>query len=191
MRKLSRYAPVLAALLGAVTFVAPREAKALRTTPKGSMALAAERLSGLSLAFPPVGNVYFSTHVLTAFNTGPLQDPRIGFDYFVIDGLSIGGNAGFGYNGGNDQIHWLIEPRVGYRFGLSETWDLWPRLGVGILGAGGAGADYTSGLITIEAPFVWKVHPALGVELTPAFDVPLASGSTVVLGATAGLVHTW
>ncbi|OQX67987.1 MAG: hypothetical protein B6A08_12450 [Sorangiineae bacterium NIC37A_2] len=195
MRKLSRYAPVLAALLGAVTFVAPREAKALRTTPKGSMALAAERLTGLSLTFPQQGDVFFSTHLLTAYNFAPgqtfQQNPRIGFDYFVIDGLSLGGSAGLGYNGRNEAVEWSVLPRVGYRFGLSATWDFWPRLGVGIYGIGGTGNNFTTGVISLESPFVWKVHPAIGVELTPALDIGLASGAPIALGGTVGVVHTW
>lgn len=191
MRKLSRFAPVLGALLGALAFAAPREAHALRTTPKGSMALAAERLTGMSLSFPQGQNVYFSTHLLTAYNLAPLQNPRIGFDYFIIDGLSLGGSGGLGYNGGNDVVEWSILPRVGYRFGLAANWDLWPRLGIGIYGVGGNNSNFTTGVITIEAPFVWKVHPAIGVELTPAFDIPLANGSTIVLGGTVGVVHTW
>lgn len=193
MRNLSRIAPVLATLAFAFTLAAPREAHALRTTPKGTMALAAERLSGLSLTFPQQGDVFFQTQLLTAFNVSSLQNPRIGFDYFIIDGLSLGGSGGLGYNGapGNDKVEWAILPRVGYRFGLSSSFDFWPRLGVGIYGVGGEGAAFSTGVISLEAPFIWQVHPAIGIELAPALDVALATGGFVVLGGTVGVVHTW
>lgn len=191
MRNFSRIAPVLAALVGALTFAAPREAHALRTTPKGKMAIAAERLSGLSLSFPQAGNVYFSTHLITAHRPAYFQDPRIGFDYFVIDGLSLGGTAGLGYRGDQSAASFSILPRVGYRFGISSSIDFWPRLGIGIYGDIFDGGSFTTGVIALDAPFVWQMIPALGLEFGPALDVGLASGATIVLGGTVGVVHTW
>lgn len=149
--------------------------------------VAAERITGLSLTFPSGGDAYFSMGLLQG-QPAPMQFPRVGADYFIIDGLSLGGNVGLAFNGGSDETVLLIAPRVGYAFALSERFDFWPRLGVGFLGAFRPGDDYTSGLITLEGMFVWKVNRVVGVEFGPTFDALLASGSEVILGGNAGLV---
>ncbi|MET0386479.1 MAG: hypothetical protein ABW321_10995, partial [Polyangiales bacterium] len=52
-------------------------------------------------------------------------------DYFIIDGLSIGGFVSFDYSksGSSDGTRFGIGPRVGYNFGLSDTFSVWPKAG--------------------------------------------------------------
>jgi hypothetical protein len=85
---------------------------------------------------------------------GPASLPRLAVDFFVIDGLSIGGsllywhdsqendttgtNQGPGGGGPNpiDRVHvetdrttWGIAPRVGYAYMFTPTLGIWPRGG--------------------------------------------------------------
>ena len=69
----------------------------------------------------------------------PAIYPRTSFDYFVIDGLSLGGSVGFSTasvkvkSGGSsmegDHTAVTFAPRVGYAFGLSDTIWFWLRGG--------------------------------------------------------------
>jgi hypothetical protein len=72
----------------------------------------------------------------------PYDVPRLGFDYLVTDGLSIGGSLGFasisgdtdgGFGGvGNDPSGsaFLLNPRVGYVVMFNKTIGIWPRGGL-------------------------------------------------------------
>jgi hypothetical protein len=72
----------------------------------------------------------------------PYDVPRFGFDYLVIDGLSIGGSLGFatidgdtdnGFFGLGDDPNgtsFLINPRVGYVYMFSKVIGIWPRGGI-------------------------------------------------------------
>jgi hypothetical protein len=129
--------------------------KAQEFGKKGDAVFAAERLFGFQ-----------STHVFeeqdgpaddidddwTYFGIGwrgnyisdfsPYDVPRFGFDYLVIDGLSIGGSLGFasisgdtegGFLGVGDDpsgTAFLLNPRVGYVHMFSEVIGIWPRGGL-------------------------------------------------------------
>ena len=77
----------------------------------------------------------------------PYMSPRVGFDYFVIDGLSLGGSIGFwsyseerdiqdktdGSIGGQedfDHTGFLFSPRVGYAIMFGDVVGIWPRGGL-------------------------------------------------------------
>ncbi|MEY4578480.1 MAG: hypothetical protein RL701_3183 [Pseudomonadota bacterium] len=53
-------------------------------------------------------------------------------DYFIIDNLSVGGVISVDYSrsGNSDGIRFGIGPRVGYNFGLSDTFSIWPKAGL-------------------------------------------------------------
>jgi opacity protein-like surface antigen len=53
-------------------------------------------------------------------------------DYFVIDRLSVGGFISLDYtkSGRSDGSRFGIGPRVGYNFGLSDTFSIWPKAGL-------------------------------------------------------------
>lgn len=78
-----------------------------------------------------------------------LQLPRLGVDYFVTDGLSIGGSFMYLRASGETEnettvggttdsdttdfepVHFLLfHPRLGYSFILDDTFAIWPRAGI-------------------------------------------------------------
>lgn len=74
----------------------------------------------------------------------PFAAPRLAFDYFIIDGLSLGGSIGYashthegkwtqGNQAGDDadesENGWLFAPRVGYCYMFSPVVGIWPRGG--------------------------------------------------------------
>lgn len=177
-----------AALLGSL--FSTTEASAVQPVRQGTFVVAAERLVSSNFAFGPGGtnwyNQFFGAPAITPFGS-----PRLGADYFIIDGLSLGGHVGFGLyaGGGNAQGYLALLPRVGYAFSLTRTIDFWPRVGAGFIVPIG---DTTTGVITMEGMFVYNINKMLGIEFGPALDVPLGDtfsfiGADVFLGANAGL----
>ncbi|HET9934710.1 MAG TPA: hypothetical protein VFQ35_28590 [Polyangiaceae bacterium] len=105
----------------------------------GQLVLSAERLVGVSRTAieTKVGGVKHKDSVNRANlllnqdgNVYGYSHPRVAFDYFVIDGLSLGGAVGFSVNSGDAANRELIlAPRVGYAYMFSDTVGVWPRLG--------------------------------------------------------------
>ena len=105
----------------------------------GQLVLSAERLVGLSRTAiqTKVGGVTHKESVNRAnllVNQGGnpygYSHARAAFDYFVIDGLSIGASLGFSANSGDAAAReLLIAPRVGYAYMFSDSVGIWPRLG--------------------------------------------------------------
>ena len=75
----------------------------------------------------------------------PFDSPRLSFDYFIVDGVSVGGSLG--YASGSDDTEdfadqetpvstpsdyssFIFAPRGGYAFMFSETVGIWPRGGL-------------------------------------------------------------
>lgn len=67
--------------------------------------------------------------------------PRLALDYFVVEGVSIGGSFIFLSSSAEQEddagtadigtrTTWAIHPRVGYAYAFDETFSIWPRLGV-------------------------------------------------------------
>jgi hypothetical protein len=67
--------------------------------------------------------------------------PRLALDYFVIEGVSLGGSFVYinqsteietdaGSADGPTESTLLIHPRVGYAYAFDETFAIWPRLGI-------------------------------------------------------------
>jgi opacity protein-like surface antigen len=52
-------------------------------------------------------------------------------DYFVMENLSVGGVIGIEYlkAGPSDSTRFVLGPRVGYNFEISEMLSIWPKLG--------------------------------------------------------------
>jgi hypothetical protein len=180
--------------LATVSFTKPAEARPME---KGTFLLSAERLTGLTVAIPSGGSAAFGANLLFAAASNPNQFPRAAADYFVIDGLSIGGSVGLSYLGncvanpqGGDTGcgAWGILPRIGYAFGITSALDVWPRLTLGVGGGLGANSQ-VQGTMGLEGAFIWKATPNFGLEFGPNFDVLFGSGSTVIIGVNAGLAY--
>jgi hypothetical protein len=123
-----------------------------RLNQQGRFSIGAERLFGVAYETTTIeqGGVKetsseTSISLLTKPVSTPITAPRIAFDYFVIDGLSLG--MGLGYStvsldasvegvpgaqvGGGTGIHaFVVAPRVGYAYMFNEHVGLWPRVGM-------------------------------------------------------------
>lgn len=176
-----------AALLAGVLF--STQATAVTPEPQGTLMVSAEHLATTKVSFWNGGNDWHS-QVLGAPGSAPFHTPRLGVDYFVIDGLSLGGHVATGFNvpdnGGNVQGYVALIPRIGYLMQLSEAWDFWPRLGAGFV-AGGLTAD--TGVVELEALFLVNLTNYFAIEFGPSTDF-LFSNTTpnAIVGANAGFV---
>jgi len=161
------------------------EAQAANAVPKGTFKLGAERLAGFGVTFGP-GDPFFATGLFVG-NAAELQFPRVGADFFIIDGLSLGGTLGLAYRGDSNVFMGIVLPRVGYAFALSPSIDFWPRGGIGIRGTDPGGS---AAILDFEGAFIWNINPVVGLEFGPALDANLDTGS-VTLAGNAGLVATF
>lgn len=179
-----------AAVVGAVSVT--QEADAIEPVAQGTFAVSAERLAASNFHFYP-GGFNWVNQFLGAPGATPFDTPRVGFDYFVIDGLSIGGHLGLGFyvwdnNGGNGSDAWIaLMPRVGYAFSLSDKIDFWPRLGFGVIAGDAAPND--TGVLTLDAMFLYDLTKNVALEFGPAIDLPFAAGwQDAIVGGNAGIV---
>lgn len=142
-----------AMLAGALFFAAPGAFAQEKFGHAGGFAIGAERITGFAV-----------THTEAEFEAGPLSfdyesdttsfsflatdpespfvSPRVGFDFFVIDGLSLGGFIGYASNDtegdfdGDDEDEeqqsstFMFGPRVGYAYMFSDIFGIWPRGGI-------------------------------------------------------------
>ena len=110
----------------------------------GQLAISAERVVGISstswrvkqTGTDPKGSVT-RVHLLLNENSDvrSYSAPRIAFDWFAMDSLSLGGALGYSSeadseSGGASQRQLLVAPRVGYALMFSELIGVWPRVGV-------------------------------------------------------------
>jgi hypothetical protein len=125
--------------------------------------------------------------------------PRIAGDYFVIDGLSVGGSLGVYTHSGNLETEgdgvsveadtgsitgFLFEPRVGYAFMFSDMIGIWPRGGITFLSESSENADNderssSSLALTLECPLVINPVPHVVFGIGPTFDLGLTGSNEV------------
>jgi hypothetical protein len=202
--------------LGMLCFTARNASAADNFGSAGTFAIGGERLFGLVVSSleQERGAITTTQHrtSFTLLNNGitglatGYSSARIAFDYFPINGLSLGGSVGFfnlsasqeQENGGvsvdtdqGSQHGFIIAPRVGYAFMFSPKVGLWPRGGITYLTAStdrDNGNDLSTHALalTIEAPLVIAPVPHVAFLVGPTLDLGL-SGSTDI---TAGSVTT-
>jgi len=117
--------------------------------------------------------------------------PRIGADYFVMDGLSVGGSIGVFTHSGSfenevmgvtqdgdtgSMTGFLFEPRVGYAFMFSDMFGIWPRGGITFIHFGYEAEDNdeisaSAWAITLEAPLVINPVPHVVFGIGPTLDL--------------------
>ncbi len=149
---------------------------------KGQLTFAAERLFGFQWVSSDVdgpGAPGDGSSTMIGFGWWyaqhpPVNQPRLGVDYFVIDRLSIGGSLGFfsgnvdGGLGPIDDAGFLFAPRVGYAIDLGSWASFWPRGGITYVNY----PDDTYGLgFSAEGAFALFPKPAWAVLLAPALDL--------------------
>ncbi|MBX3129868.1 MAG: hypothetical protein KF718_24340 [Polyangiaceae bacterium] len=106
-------------------------------------------------------------------------------DYFVTDGVSVGGQIAFWRaSQGDDSMQMIgIGPRVGYNLGLTETISLWPKVGVRYAmlstkaDVGGTTVESDGSKLTLQAHVPLLIHPAkhFFIGIGPTFEMDLMS----------------
>lgn len=183
MRKLIGVLSFTAAMLGGSTAFA----QAQNFGKSGTMAFGAERLFAFykqSVKFEaPNGNDADWDVSGLGFGWGavayPFNVPRLGFDYFIIDSLSIGGALGYASydeddNGpSGDADAFILAPRVGYYFGFGDMFGIWPRGGFTYhsLDPDGDNNDQSGLAFTLEGMFTLAPAEHFSFMFGPTFDI--------------------
>jgi hypothetical protein len=158
------------------------------------------------------------TSAVNGENVPVYSAPRLGFDYLVIPGLTVGGALGYVHrsasrettNANNVSISrdlpsgnaFLLYPRVGYIFDFTPLLSVWARGGftyywlkseVTTTNMAGTVSTTTKlsadGLaLTLDPQLVITPIPHVGFCVGPMLDLPLSGGSK--LETTAGTVST-
>jgi hypothetical protein len=158
--------------------------------------MAAERLFGFNYASPSQGDgaTMFSLLGASGIEAGaaPYSIPRLAFDFFLADGLSLGLGAGFAlYSPANaDSINEIeVNPRIGYAIRASDIVHVWPRFGISYLHNSTGDGAYLMAL-TIEALLVVTPVHHFGFTIGPNVDIGLAAtGSKLTqFGLQVGLI---
>ncbi len=186
----------------------------------GQISLGAERLFGLNFGSVKTEgdggaeSTQSATDIGLLFNGGgptPYTTPRLALDYFVADGVSIGGSIGFISHSGKTESKtggttvsqddpavtaFAIAPRVGYVIPLTDGVDLWARGGITYWsstteGVGDNAPDLkTSGLgLGLEGLFVISPIEGFGISIGPTIDFGL-TGTAEMGDADSDLTAT-
>jgi hypothetical protein len=200
MRKL-----IFTTVAAAVVLAASAASADPRLGYKGDAALSADRIMGItwSRRHRELGNQSQNDNVtgVTFMWRGdvqptPFEAPRLSFDYFVIDSLNIGGTVGYAsYGDDADEAHFLLAPRVGYLFGISDAWGFWLRGGLTYHSVSRPGNGDEDGFaFTAEGMFTVTPVDHFGFVFGPTFDMDFtgsvgdADQSYRSFGINAGLV---
>ena len=198
----------LSVVAASVAFLASPEVRAEeRMNQQGRVTVAAERLFGVAYETSTVeqGNAKVtSSQTSVSFLAKPVSAavtaPRIGVDYFVIDGLSLG--MGLGYstisvsgevegapaqNQNGAGIHaFIAAPRVGYAYMFNEHVGLWPRAGmtyswiaIDTDAANDTETSVDSLAVSAEVPLVITPVSHVAFLLAPTFEYGVAGGGKV------------
>lgn len=137
--------------------------------------------------------------------------PRLSVDYVMNNALSLGGAIGFATGTystesevGNtsvkvdapDATMFLLAPRAGYMFGLTEHFAIWPRGGFTFVGISMDDNDddtdddpsATAWALSVDVPFVYAIGP-MGAFLAPSFDLGLGGSIDVGNASPSTQVH--
>ncbi len=174
---------------------------------KGSPVFGADRLSGLYFleVEREVGGGRNIEADFTEFGLGwgipgltPYTVPRLAFDFFVVERLSVGGAIAYASlsddddDDADDPSTFLFAPRVGYALPLGRVFTFWPRGGITLHDYDGI--DEGGVALTAEAMFVASPTPHFGFAFGPVLDFSLTGERGDrdvryrVFGITAGLV---
>jgi hypothetical protein len=193
-------AAVLCALLATTNHA---HAEAIRS---GTFALGAERITGVFHADDKVdpaasqGHTTFALFGNSSDETiaGAWQLPRIGFDVFVVNGLSLGGSfvvLNRSIEGGGDATDIIFAPRVGYAYMFGRVVGIWPRGGLSYWHRSGNGNyEAHSFAFDVDVPLIFRCTHSFAITLGPLLDVGFAGKvrdadtSFLQFGLSAGIV---
>lgn len=170
----------------------------------GQLAISAERMFGAMFIWNNVegGGVDETTtdfHVSAISNplanvTTNYSFPRMGLDFFIIDGISLGGALGFAYTTFDDDVPalapaddiwaFLAAPRIGYALSVGEGFGIWPRVGVTWIFTTTNITDDTSEdadrfALTAEIPLVITPGDNFAFLVGPTLDLGVAGSNTL------------
>jgi hypothetical protein len=159
----------------------------------GQFVLSAEQLFGYSYSHSSATGAHATnTFSLLADPLGAsgaaYMWPRLGFDYFVLRGISLGAAASFTRTttGNTNNTVFELAPRVGYDAAIGPWLSVWPRLGFTYIH--GTFQQYSA--ISLEVPLVIAVAQHVAVLVTPTLDLGIAGSHSTKLtdaGLTFGL----
>jgi hypothetical protein len=180
-----------ACALGAATLAVTSVSGAQELGTKGDAIFSAERIFGIrgehvhvDYAAGEDRNVDATTiSIGLARPVVPYNIPRIGFDYMVIDKLSVGGALGYssidadenGPGGSETYRDFIFSPRVGYLHMFGKVAGIWPRGGFTYQSTTleDVASEWTLAL-NIECNFPIVFTPHFGILLGAAFDQSFA-----------------
>ena len=147
--------------------------------------------------FSLLGRPSYSTQFQSPYST-----PRIGIDFFPIDGLSVGGSITYVSESGETETEgpagnqsqdldpasgFLISPRVGYGLMFNDVFGIWPRAGITYFTASSENKNdagqttsesNVNGLaVTLEVPLILSPVDHVAFTIGPTLDIPLSGGS--------------
>lgn len=181
----------------------------------GTFALGAERITGVfhsdekAAGNNSVGNTGFALfgNAEDSALAGAWQLPRIGFDFFVTNGLSLGGSfivlsrdTDLGRIDGHGNItDIIVAPRVGFGYMFGRVVGIWPRGGLSYWHQSATGNNEAhSFAFDIDVPFLFAPAHNFAITLGPLLDVGFAGDrsvgnvsvdtSFVQFGLSAGIV---
>jgi hypothetical protein len=216
-----RATPALAGgILAAVTILAsakPADAQGLAIGSPRSFMVTGEDMVGYfseHTEYKDANNLDFSAarnYLSLPFRTAGV---KLGFHYFVIPGLSIGGALGFesrsGSNSGQDgtgvytqnvatETTFLLQPKAGYLLMLNAVAGFWFRAGVGVRYDSNRANEYqpdskisdTSWHLSGDVLFVITPVQHFGFYLGPTGDISVAGTHHVHIVNNDGTITDW
>jgi hypothetical protein len=117
--------------------------------------------------------------------TSPFDVPRLGFDYLVIDHLSLGGSLGYlslDPDDGGELSAFIFAPRIGYLYSFGRVVGIWPRGGFSYhtLSVEGGGRFEERGFaLNLECPFTFSPASHFAFHVGPTFDIDMFGSRTV------------
>ena len=182
--------------LGLGALAVPAEARAQLLGTKGDAIFSAERLFGvrgenLRRELPAPAQPIDMTETTIAFGFAehltPYNIPRFGFDYMLIDKLSLGGVLGFSTTSADidgpgaglaTPTLFMITPRVGFLHMFGRVAGIWPRGGFtfhSLTSKEGYAFNEKGFSLNLECNFPIVIAQHFGVEVGFAFDRSLTA----------------
>ncbi len=192
---------------------------------QGDAALSVERLFGISGTHvyeeldPPQGpndddeveddyiGLSFGWRGPYAPQYSPFDTPRLAFDYFIFDRVSVGGSLAYASGkddseefadgqtfgeGPSDYSAFLFAPRAGYALMFADAAGIWGRGGITYHYYSVDGVLSEDGLaLTFEAMFVIAPIQHLGILIGPTFDIDLVGGRDYEVGQEPSVKRTY
>lgn len=158
---------------------------------KGTLIISAERVFGFSSSSTKVGDAPETRQTQYGFlwsnPQSVYQTARMGFDYLLVDNVTVGGALGIAHSktdsssGQTDSTtNLLFAPRVGYLFGGTGVLSFWARVGPSFWRTASSGDVSAWGLaVNVEPAIIISPYSHLGIYLGGAIDLGLAGKVTV------------